>query len=155
VVSQASIRQKIYFNPFEKRDAALAPPLDCTNCESRGTNLPAMSGESPNFWNEVPADTSPPASPGNPFESPEILDSPALCGRAAGAAFNKPFMPGTTAAILLNSGALKRLLAKPSSPYLCRAIFKRLLQSPAAITASRSFFAVRPAQRACARRVRE
>src|SRR4029077_12786663 len=83
------------------------------------TNLPAISGDRPSLWNASPTWAVRPIPPGREFSR---LDS-SECSAKAGAALSRPFMPGTADDSLLNSSALRRLLAKansaPAPPRAC------------------------------------
>src|SRR5579864_843227 len=68
-----------------------------------------MSGERPNFWKDPATEASPLKFP-NESDKPENPPNPLL----AGAAFSKPSMPGTAAATLPNSAAVRRVLARPN-----------------------------------------
>ena len=74
-----------------------------------------MEGDRPSFWNDWAVDAKPEVPPGKAPERLEIPGRPPPWWPAEGAAFKKPFMPGTTAATLRKSAAPKRLLANPKS----------------------------------------
>jgi hypothetical protein len=99
-------RTQLYFSAFPNKDAVLAPPLDSTNLVITGTNLPAISGDRPSLWNA------------------------SATSAIAGAAFNRPFIPGTAADTLLNSSPLRRLLANARLPVLSVSPYVRIFWLP-------------------------
>src|ERR1700732_567321 len=95
------------------------PPLDSTNFVITGTNLPAISRDSPNWWKASATSAVRPVFPGRELSRVDSSE----CSAGAGAALSRPFMPGTAADTLPNSSALSRLLAKansaPAPPRAC------------------------------------
>src|SRR5580704_16158344 len=119
-------RTQLYFSAFPNKDAVLAPPLDSTNLVITGTNLPAISGDRPSLWNASATSAMRPMPPGRELSR---LESSELSVNA-GAAFNRPFIPGTAADTLLNSSPLRRLLANARLPVLSVSPYVRIFWLP-------------------------
>src|SRR5262245_23071870 len=99
-----------YFSAPASSDPTFTPPFDSTNFVITGTNLPAISGESPSDLKAPATEVSPPTPPGK--AEPAEPSTPPL---DLGAAFSNPSIPGTAFATRLNSLGVNRLLARPKS----------------------------------------
>src|SRR5262245_34889924 len=122
-----------YFSTPASRDAAAAPPFDPTKLVNTGTNLAAISGESPRDLKAVATGARPPTFPGR-ADAALPKGEPPLKGDF-GAAAKSPSMPGTASETLPNSSGLRRLLARPNKapapPVACFSVtFRSLLSWP-------------------------